>query len=148
MSLINDIVSLATYLTWPTLREPEADSYLEKMAADIAAVQTQYLNSRGSYWQGLKTHATNPRDGEKLPHAAPINTPTNEADNWNANVLPATSPISFTVNVYDGPHGKGYEVVGELELRGVTVRRVINVGPETWRDTAEWFEVLPAFPGV
>lgn len=49
--------------------------------------------------------------------------------------------IAVTVDFYDGPSGRGYVVNGYVLLNGVSYRRSINVGPETYRTTDGWIEI-------
>jgi hypothetical protein len=42
--------------------------------------------------------------------------------------------LAAEVNTYRGPSGQGYEIVGTIVLAGRTWRKIINVGPETYRD--------------
>lgn len=56
--------------------------------------------------------------------------------------LVASAPVgwAWSVDVYDGPKGKGYQVVFEAVRGGRTWRKVVNDGPEEWREQ-DWAEV-------
>jgi hypothetical protein len=53
-----------------------------------------------------------------------------------------TDPADVTVrvDVYDGPLGVGYVVIGRATVNAVTYLRAQNVGPETDR-THDWTEI-------
>lgn len=50
--------------------------------------------------------------------------------------------MTVTVNTYVSPMGDGYEVVYETIQAGMLYRRVVNHGPETWRER-DWY--IPYF---
>ncbi len=123
----------------PRLRLPEpppgleakADRILSDLAAALAPIQASYLGAHGRYWQGLRSHAALPADGNgEAPDLS--RKPTDQTESWqDVRVpLPAAMVIATQVDVYDGPLGRGYIVAGELEIVGRRWRRAIGVGPE------------------
>lgn len=111
--------------------EAKADQILIDLVAALVPVQADYLAAHGRYWQGVRSHPVTPSDGEKT---APDRTrrPTDQAESWEdaAVPLPASMEIATAVDVYDGPGGHGYVVVGEIAIAGRRWRRAIGVGPE------------------
>lgn len=124
--------------------EAKADKILADVGVSLAAMQPDFLATRTRYWQGICTHPTLPKDGNKT---APDKSrkPHYQDEDWNAVsvTLPATMEIAVTVNTYQTPRdGWGYECVGSLEIAGQVWQRTINVGPETWREH-KWQDVTP-----
>lgn len=121
--------------------ETKANQILGDLQTVLAPVQVNYLKANRGYWQGIRSHVVTPKDGGK---SAPDKTrkPTDQKENWTdvAVTLPASMEITATVNVYDGPNGKGYEMVGEIEIGGRLWRRTVNVGLEKYRD-GDWRDV-------
>lgn len=114
----------------------QADTAIATFLPTLTTRQAAYLARTGgrTYWQGLETHVTTPTGGTS---AAPTLTrkPTDQAESWSdeGHSVPSRS-FSFTVNVYKGPSGHGYELVCQFLDAGGRWRRVVNVGPETWRE--------------
>ena len=52
--------------------------------------------------------------------------------------------VKSSVHEYDGPLGRGWELELVLLRNGVTWRKVIHTGPETWREL-DW-TVVPEAP--
>lgn len=124
----------------PRLRE-KADRVLDRLATDLVRRQADYRAAHGHYWQGLPTHPWVPGDGaERVPDLT--RKPSGQAEDWAAFgvALPAVLPVALSVDVYRGPFGQGYIVVGELEAAGRRWRRALDAGPEgrghDWRDEA------------
>ena len=53
-----------------------------------------------------------------------------------ATSVAGTTGQTVRVDLYSGPHGSGFQVVGEIVIGGYTARRVRQAGPETTRDKA------------
>jgi hypothetical protein len=63
--------------------------------------------------------------------------------------LIAKAPLGWTwwVDVYDGPIGRGYQICFETKRAGVVYRKVVNDGPEEWREQ-DWTEVKEVIIGT
>jgi hypothetical protein len=113
------------------------DTIDERLAVLWGHVQTReaaFLSGRGRYFQGLRTPVLTPVDGgERVPDST--RKPTDQAQSWaDAGFsLPATMPMSLEIHTYDGPGGKGYVAVVEVEFNGRIWRRAQQHGAETWR---------------
>jgi hypothetical protein len=117
------------------------DSYwATTLAPKVASVQATYAASHsGRFWQGIITPTTPPDDGA-LVNPDLGKKPTDQPEDWDdvftgPNALPTTNwPNSLRIDVYNGPSGQGYVVVGVYTKGGETWGRSINIGPETYRD--------------
>lgn len=56
--------------------------------------------------------------------------------------LKTKAPAGYVwwVDVYDGPYGKGYQICFEILRDTITYRKVVNDGPEEWREQ-DWTKV-------
>lgn len=123
------------------------DLTIAALTPQLIAWQTSYaLAHRGGYFQGLRSHSAIPADGAAASPDRLTSKPTDQADTltsfWEGAGLPAKTPFALSVNVYDGPQGRGFEVVYLAVVGGQTYSRIVNVGPETQRETP-WAAVLP-----
>jgi hypothetical protein len=118
--------------------QTSCDSVIDGVVTQLSGKQTTYLGSKGGYCQLLPTHTVIPADGTT---ETPILTakPTDQNDSWSTQSVTLSSkiPCALSVNYYNGPSGKGYEVVGLVVISGRTYMRRVNVGPETHR-THNW----------
>lgn len=110
------------------------------LRAKFIAVQEAYAASHGGrYFQGILTPTTPPDDGAVV-NPDQTKKPTDQVERWldvftGANALPATNwPVSVSIDVYDGPDGKGWVVNVIYTKGGETWSRSFNTGPETWRE--------------
>mgnify|MGYP001576481457 FL=1 len=46
----------------------------------------------------------------------------------------SAEPLETAIDVYDGPAGKGYVVRAELVIKEIRWVKLINIGPETYRE--------------
>lgn len=92
----------------------------------------------GRFFQGLRSHTAVPANGLSAAPDRLSARPTDQAETlaalWGGAELPGLVPFALTVNVYDGPAGRGWEAVIEMVDNGQLWRRVVNSGPETWRE--------------
>lgn len=131
--------------------QAKCDQILSDLQTALATIQPAYRDTvvgptgrtRERYWQGIWTHASPPADGTNI---APDKSrkPTDQAEDWNAVsvTLPSTMPLRVAVDVYAGPAGPGYVLMGELAIGNQVWRRAINVGPEN-RRSHDWQQVRP-----
>lgn len=118
---------------------------------NLPAAQATYKEEHGDdirYWQALPTftEAAIPVDGvEATPDnldAKPVDVPLSWAD------MEATSGISpcdccaTSINEYVAPGGAGFEVIYEAKINGRKCQKVVNFGPETYRDQP-WTDEIP-----
>jgi hypothetical protein len=135
----------------PTLADvrTRVDNWLAGKWPTIVARQDNFYTNRGRYWQGVKTHTFNaiPRH---MPAAYHDSAPdqlvfnVNDAfDNWKA-AFPEWDGVAIaaclSVDVYDGPNGKGWCATVWAFFNGKLYSRSHNVGPESWR-TKAWAAV-------
>ena len=98
-----------------------------------------------SYWQGIRTPDAIPDSGAVLP-ADYTKHPTDQTETWanrfaGVYILPTNIPCQISVDVYDGPFGKGWTCTLIVSKAGRTYSRTWNVGPE---DRARpWADVTP-----
>jgi len=126
----------------------KVDSLIVQFLPTAISWQTTYSATHGGrFFQGLRSHSVIPADGADVAPDQLASHPTDQADTlasfWNGGRLPSKTPFAVTVNVYDGPDGRGFEVVISFVSGGVTYVRVVNVGPESYREQA-WAAVQPA----
>lgn len=127
----------------PTLTQvqTESNTLITTVQNLMTARQSNFLANRLTYWQGLPTHSAIPSHTTSTwNRLAPdrLNThPTDQFDDWIA-VIPdmVVTPMAcaFIVNVYEGPSGKGYELVALFHYNGAPWERHINVGPDLSRN--------------
>lgn len=135
---------------------PSASSGAQARAAIDAALITHWAKIQnwmttyaaghgGRYFQALRSHTTPPANGAASAPDRLTLKPTDQTETlaqlWNGASLPSIVPFALTVNVYDGPAGAGWEAVIEMIDAGQLWRRVVNSGPETYRDSA-WSPVV------
>ena len=141
-----------TVVPLPTLAPPvllqQFDTLIALYSPGLLAWQTTYSASRGGrYFQGLQSHSVIPADGTATPPDRLTTRPTDQPDTltsfWEGAGLPAQTPYAITVNVYDGPDGRGFEVVYSAVIAGQLYNRTQNVGPERYREQA-WTAAPPA----
>lgn len=121
--------------------QADIDAWWTMHGPRYQAVQTDYARAhRGRHWQGIITPAIPPDDGAtRDPDLG--RKPTDQAERWEdvftgATALPATAwPSQVAIDVYDGPLGTGWTAILTYIARGETWRRVVHVGPETWRES-------------
>ena len=121
--------------------EKQCNDALDAVVAQLAVIQPGYAEThKGSYWQGLSTPTTIPNDGNKT---APDKSrrPSDQLEDWSAITLPATTPISVGVDVHDGPKGRGYTVLGLIDIAGLTWRKAVGIGAHSV--THDWINVTP-----
>ena len=125
--------------------ERQADDALAAVAADVYTVQAVELTARGKYWQGLKSPATTPSNGDKGNHDG--GRKPSDGRSWNAAgvSLPAKSVIAVEVHEYVGPSCVGYTVIGTIDVGQTVFQKAIHTGSETYRDglLADWTDVTP-----
>ncbi|MCA1557683.1 MAG: hypothetical protein LC731_03980 [Acidobacteria bacterium] len=110
------------------------DARLGLLVDTLKTKQEAYRKQHGHYWQGLRTHDKAPKDGEKKA-GNKKRKPTDQSESWeDMGVSISDEEASFAVDVYDGAQGKGYTITAEFELDGKLYVRVLNFGPETYRD--------------
>ena len=123
----------------------QADTAIAAFLPILAAKQAAYLARTGgrSYWQGLETHVATPTGGAD---ASPDLTrkPRDQSESWadEGYVVPSRS-FSFQVNVYSLKRWRGYELVCRFRDAGGTWQRVVNVGPEDYREQPWTFLAEP-----
>ena len=118
------------------------DTRLAAFLPTIIERQEQYRSANGHYFQGLRTHAQPPSDGIDIAPDQVDRKPTDQLYAWSdVGPLPSQMGSSLSIDVYDGPSGKGYVVRLEVDINGTVWQRRWNVGPETWR-SHNWRELI------
>lgn len=108
---------MAIGLTAKTL----GDTEMQRLKDAFIATQEAYRAKYGLYWQGL-------RDRTKRAGS--------QAEGWE-NMPKPTTGFSAEVHDYNGPAGRGWVLVLYVTDGVDTYVRVVNVGPEVWRDS-DW----------
>lgn len=121
------------------------DARLLGLMAAIEAKQASYAAGQGGRaWQGLRTHTVNPSEGNAAPPTIGTASPADQpGEPWPAAIRSGNKEMALQCDAYRGPQGDGYQLVVWVDVLGVTYSRVLNVGPETWREQA-WAAVVPA----
>lgn len=121
---------------------------IEQFVADhegqLAAYQDGYQAKHGRYWQGLRTPATVPRDGERVEPDL-TRRPTDQDEDWQAFgwELPDRLLAPVRVDAYDGPEGQGYVLRLRINLDGMDYARSWGHGPEADANTTSWYADPP-----
>jgi hypothetical protein len=122
----------------PTLAQIQTavDAQLTGLLAAIEARQNTYRAAHGGRtWQGLKTHTVHPSEGNGAPPTIGTASPADQpGEPWPAAVRNGNKLMTLACDCYRGPLGDGYQLVVWVDVAGVTWTRVLNVGPETWRN--------------
>jgi len=96
-----------------------------------------------SYWQGIRTPDAIPDNGAVLP-ADYTKHPADQIETWadrfaGTYALPGTLQAQISVDVYDGPIGKGWSVTVHFTKDAILYSKTWHYGPETWRGH-DWIE--------
>lgn len=104
-----------------TINRDIADPLVASAVAEITRIQAAHFRRRRHYWQGLGEYSRKPSD---------------QTESWtDKGLLCITHPnMRYTVNNYDGPLGKGWELLVTRQEGAETWVRVVNRGPETYRE--------------
>ena len=113
------------------------DAVDAKVDLILPAVQTRqasFLPANGQYWQGLKTHTVEPADGVEIAPDIGTKTPTDQTDApYPLTIRNTAMPMAIEIDVYDGPYGKGYQVILFVKIVDIVWMRVFQFGAETYR---------------
>ena len=128
----------------PTQIRKAVDDKLDTLWAAIQSKEENYASSHnGRYWQGLITRSIIPADGaSELPDVG-TKTPTDQPDPWPLALRNTSMPMTITIDVYDGPLGKGFAATVKVSILGKVWSRTAQVGPETWR-AMNWTDITPS----
>jgi len=118
--------------------EKKANDALAAFATSLADVQPGYKKTKGRYWQGIQCAAV-PEDGAEIVPDTKKH-PTDQAEDYDdlGVKIPAKSPCTFSVDVFDGTKGQGYQVNARLEIAKKTWRKTVGVGE--YGASADWAE--------
>lgn len=112
----------------------------------LAIYQNNYAGQNGRYYQMLWSHTAAP----STP-TAPNNLLAHPDDQvatgqsfWLSATMPATPTYRIRVDTYSGPTGAGYVTVLETSINGQSWLKMVNFGPETWRNS-DWFNLSDEF---
>ena len=101
----------------------------------LEELQEQYFAEHNRYFQGI------PTDDILFTAEAPVavdetKKPDDQAENWQEFGFPRSSTlVSYSIDVYDGPNGKGYTLQAAFEQDGARYHVSRHRGPENYRDT-------------
>ncbi len=123
------------------------DSQIAKVSSDWTVFQATNAVSTFEFYQVLWSHKSTPKDGVDSTADALNDMPTDKPGKtgkafWDAGKMPSSFSARVRVDVYDGPRGKGYIVILQIDESGTTWERHINYGPETERDLP-WVVIQP-----
>jgi len=101
---------------------PATSQALPKALAKIDIMQKKYFKDNKEYWQGLKTMTDSTKKAGSQP-------------SWKDQKISLTGMTeNISVHTYDGPNGKGYVVIIEIEVEGGTYQMKRANGAEKWRE--------------
>lgn len=129
----------------PAETRAKVDTQIDAVLPTITVKANNFFAANGRYWQALRTHSVPPLDGVDENPDVGIKAPTDQGDGWPIALRNRQYPMAISVDVYDGPQGKGWVVVITSRVTEgaeiVTWVRVVNIGPEIWREQP--WAVLP-----
>lgn len=109
-----------------------ANDHLQFVELQLRRLQTGAILNRGAMVQLAPTHNRPPSAAQ--PPNVMARVPSEIISWYDAGInLPAAMRTRVRVDVYDGPQGRGYVIIAELEQNGSIFARAINVGPEERR---------------
>lgn len=114
------------------------DAEIALITPQIATFQASYILQAGKgsqYYQMLWSHTTLPADGTVKTadnlDAKPTDRPDDGTLLWQTiKSTDLTSNYRIRIDTYDGPSGKGYIVIYQVEISKGLWQRSINVGPD------------------
>ena len=115
---------------------------LRALLQDLHQRQQIYRAMNGRYWQGARTHAVTPADGNAT---APDPTrKVGDFEDWQTfgAQLPAAVECAFQVDTYSGPGGDGYTVTVFVGVAGDVWTRTATFGADSKRASG-WQRVTP-----
>ena len=120
------------------LRE-DVDARLTTLWPHIVARQEAFFAAHGRYFQGLRTHATIPANGDETPPDLTTN-PHDQPETWAGAgyAFGATLPMRIAVDTYAGPLGAGWVARVWVRAAAVVWTRARGVGPHAAEYTTGW----------
>jgi hypothetical protein len=133
-------VGASTPATAPSPTLEQIDQAIAQRWSAFVTWQENYRAANGVYFQGLHSHRGSAPDSNTTATPTglddrPTDRPHALRDFWNGN-MPNRTAFALIINVYSGPQGDGWSVTVETTDNGVRMRRVLNYGPEVWREVA------------
>ena len=127
-------------LAGPPTALGQIDSIITSKWPAFVTWQENYRAANGIYFQALRSHrGVVPRSNQSTAPTGLDDRPTDRPhalrDFWAGNGF-GNTPFQLAIDVYDGPAGMGFTVTIETIDGGATWRRVVQSGPETWREQA------------
>lgn len=124
------------------------EGQIPAILATIQAKQTTYASAARRPAQLRWTHSA-PPDRDAVAVDAVDDKANDMPQSWrDFGGYPATSRMRLRVDVYHTPRGDwGWVLVIDMIVDGATWRRVVNQGPEDWREQ-DWAEVRAARGGL
>lgn len=120
----------------------QIDAQIENKWGNFVTWQENYRAANGVYFQGLRSHRGAVPDSNGRGNAPsglddrPTDRPHALRDFWNGSGMPNSTLFEIIIDVYSGPAGDGFTVTLLTVDGGQTMRRVLQYGPETWREAA------------
>ena len=132
------------------------DDWITDNMVQLRTREENYFGTHGEYWQGLWTHTVLPMHNPAGPPTAGdtepdslSSKPERQTESW-LEFWPALNGLSMAslirIDVYSGPYGDGFVLVSVMGHDGNIYTRLVNEGPETWRDE-DWTLFVPT-PGA
>jgi len=115
-------------------------SEMEDVFLQLAGLEESYFAEYGKYFQGLPTKDVT-FSGESATSFDAELKPADQPKNWrDFGFNPGAALVSYAIDVYDGPAGKGYTLKASFERNGVSYTFSRHNGPENERNisTNEW----------
>ena len=111
----------------------EAETEFAPISTVIEQKQNDYFNQKGKFWQGIKTLD---EPSEEAKDTKKKRKPTDVDEDWEdmGIPIPKKSKYSYQVDTYEGEQGHGYTTTIKYKDKGKIYMKVINNGPETYRE--------------
>ena len=115
------------------------DAAVDSFVKDVEAKQTDYYAEKLRYFQVVSFA---PASDAGSDTDVSLQLPTDQAETIGDFKLtpPDKLPCGVSITVYDGPNGKGYDVVQRVNDAGRSYVKTTSHGPENHR-THDWREV-------
>jgi len=84
------------------------DNFIANKFAHLQSRQETYFATHGKYFQGVATNTAPADPNEVAPDLT--KKPTDQPHSWSdaGITLPASVPVSLSIDTYNGPQGKGW----------------------------------------
>lgn len=110
--------------------------------SELQTTQNNYFKTKKKYFQGILPPL---KSGDTKTSFDKTLKPTDQTETWaDFGFVNDTTLISYAIDVYEGPNGKGYTIRAEFKKNGEHYAITRHYGPETYRDSNNdiWHKVI------